>query len=50
MRAEVPCKVADAAVYGIDVQVPGMVYGSILRSPIEGAGPGADRRRRGTAS
>src|SRR6266545_1023018 len=39
MRVELPQKVNGTAQYSIDVQVPGMLYGAILRSPIEGAGP-----------
>jgi isoquinoline 1-oxidoreductase beta subunit len=39
MRVELPGKVNGTAQYAIDVQVPGMLYGAILRSPVEGAGP-----------
>jgi isoquinoline 1-oxidoreductase beta subunit len=39
MRVELPQKVNGSAQYSIDVQVPGMLYGAILRSPVEGAGP-----------
>jgi isoquinoline 1-oxidoreductase subunit beta len=39
MRIELPGKVNGSAQYAIDVQVPGMLYGAILRAPIEGAGP-----------
>src|SRR5258708_5244707 len=39
MRVELPNKVNGTAQYAIDVQVPGMLYGAILRSPVEGAGP-----------
>ena len=39
MRVELPSKVNGTAQYSIDVQVPGMLYGAILRSPVEGAGP-----------
>ena len=39
MRAELPNKVNGSAKYAIDVQVPGMIYGVILRSPVEGGGP-----------
>jgi isoquinoline 1-oxidoreductase beta subunit len=35
----VPLKVNGSAKYGIDVQVPGMVYASVLQSPMEGAKP-----------
>jgi isoquinoline 1-oxidoreductase beta subunit len=36
-RVDVPDKVRGAPVYSIDVQQPGMVYGAILREPVEGA-------------
>jgi isoquinoline 1-oxidoreductase subunit beta len=39
MRVELPSKVNGTAQYAIDVQVPGMLYGAILRAPVEGAGP-----------
>src|SRR3982075_4586454 len=39
MRIELPQKVNGTAQYSIDVQVPGMLYGAILRSPVEGAAP-----------
>lgn len=39
-RIDVPGKVNGTAQYSIDVQVPGMIYGAILREPIEGAAPG----------
>jgi isoquinoline 1-oxidoreductase subunit beta len=39
MRAELPRKVNGSAQYSIDVQVPGMLYGAVLRSPVEGAAP-----------
>jgi len=38
-RVDVASKVNGSAQYSIDVQVPGMVYGAILREPIEGAAP-----------
>jgi len=38
-RIDVPGKVNGTAQYSIDVQVPGMIYGAILREPIEGAAP-----------
>ena len=43
MRVELPQKVNGTAQYAIDVQVPGMLYGAILRAPVEGAGAGQDR-------
>jgi len=36
-RVDVPSKVNGTAKYGIDVQVPGMVYATILQSPMDGA-------------
>jgi isoquinoline 1-oxidoreductase beta subunit len=39
MRVELPQKVNGSAQYAIDVQVPGMLYGAILRAPVEGAAP-----------
>jgi isoquinoline 1-oxidoreductase beta subunit len=39
MRVELPSKVTGSAIYSIDVQTPGMVYGAVLRSPVEGATP-----------
>ena len=39
MRAELPHKVDGSAQYSIDVQVPGMLYGAVLRAPVEGAAP-----------
>ena len=36
-RVDVPSKVNGTARFGIDVQVPGMVYASVLESPMEGA-------------
>jgi isoquinoline 1-oxidoreductase beta subunit len=39
MRIELPHKVDGSARYSIDVQVPNMLYGSVLRAPIEGAIP-----------
>jgi isoquinoline 1-oxidoreductase beta subunit len=40
MRIELPQKVNGTAQYSIDVQVPSMLYGTILRSPVEGGAPG----------
>jgi isoquinoline 1-oxidoreductase beta subunit len=39
VRIELPQKVNGTAQYAIDVQVPGMLYGAILRAPVEGAMP-----------
>lgn len=36
-RVDVPSKTNGTARYGIDVQVPGMVYASVLEAPMEGA-------------
>ncbi len=41
MRVELPGKVNGTARYSIDVQVPGMLYGAIVRSPVEDSGPAA---------
>jgi isoquinoline 1-oxidoreductase beta subunit len=38
-RIELPTKVNGSATYSIDVQVPGMIYGAVLRAPVEGAAP-----------
>ncbi|HXZ22659.1 MAG TPA: molybdopterin cofactor-binding domain-containing protein [Pseudolabrys sp.] len=38
-RSDVPLKVNGSAIYGIDVQIPGMIYASVLQSPMEGAKP-----------
>jgi isoquinoline 1-oxidoreductase beta subunit len=38
-RIELPSKVNGTAQYGIDIQVPGMVYGTVLRAPVEGSVP-----------
>ena len=39
MRVELPQKVNGIAQYSIDVQVPGMLYGAVVRSPVEGGAP-----------
>jgi isoquinoline 1-oxidoreductase beta subunit len=36
-RVDVPSKVDGSAKYGIDVRLPGMVYASVLESPMDGA-------------
>lgn len=38
-RVDLPSKVDGSAQYSIDVQVPGMLYGAVLRAPIEGSVP-----------
>jgi isoquinoline 1-oxidoreductase beta subunit len=38
-RVDVPGKTNGTAIYGMDVQVPGMLYGAILRAPVEGERP-----------
>jgi isoquinoline 1-oxidoreductase beta subunit len=38
-RIEVPDKVSGRAQYGIDVRQPGMLYGAILRAPVNGEAP-----------
>jgi len=38
-RVELPSKVNGSAEYAIDVQVPDMIYGAVLRAPVEGAAP-----------
>jgi isoquinoline 1-oxidoreductase beta subunit len=39
MRVELPGKVNGGVKYGIDIQVPGMLYATVLRAPVEGAAP-----------
>ncbi len=39
MRIELPGKVNGRARYSIDVQVPNMLYGTVLRAPVEGSVP-----------
>jgi isoquinoline 1-oxidoreductase subunit beta len=39
MRIELPGKVNGGAQYAIDVQLPGMLYGAVLRAPVEDAAP-----------
>jgi isoquinoline 1-oxidoreductase subunit beta len=38
-RVDVPLKVTGGARYGMDVQVPGMVYAAVLQSPYAGGAP-----------
>ena len=39
MRVELPNKVNGSAIYAIDIEVPGMIYGAVVRSPVEGGTP-----------
>ncbi len=39
MRIEVPEKVNGRAQFAIDVHLPGMLYGAVVRAPVEGAAP-----------
>ena len=39
MRVELPGKVNGSLKYAADVQVPGMLYGTVLRAPVDGAAP-----------
>ena len=39
MRVDMPGKVNGSVHYSIDVEVPGLLYGAVLRAPVEGAGP-----------
>jgi isoquinoline 1-oxidoreductase subunit beta len=39
MRVELPAKVNGTALYSIDLQVPNMLYGTVLRAPVEGSVP-----------
>jgi isoquinoline 1-oxidoreductase beta subunit len=39
LRVELPSKVNGSAKYAIDVHVPDMLYGAVLRAPVEGATP-----------
>ncbi|MCO6490263.1 MAG: xanthine dehydrogenase family protein molybdopterin-binding subunit [Phaeodactylibacter sp.] len=38
-RFDIPAKVDGSALFSMDVQVPGMVYGAISRSPVHGSKP-----------
>ena len=38
-RVELPTKVNGSAKYAIDLQVPGMIYGAVVHSPVEGGAP-----------
>jgi isoquinoline 1-oxidoreductase beta subunit len=35
-RIDIPSKVAGTAVFGMDVQLPGMLYGAVRRPPVQG--------------
>ena len=39
MRVDMPGKVNGSAKYSIDVELPGMLYGAVLRAPVDGAAP-----------
>ncbi len=39
MRFDIPAKVDGKAIFSIDVQLPGMLYGVIARSPVNGSQP-----------
>jgi isoquinoline 1-oxidoreductase beta subunit len=39
MRVELPGKINGSIKYAIDMQVPGMLYGAVLRAPVDGAAP-----------
>lgn len=38
-RRDIPAKVTGTAQFAMDVQVPGMLYGTIMRSPVHGSAP-----------
>jgi isoquinoline 1-oxidoreductase beta subunit len=38
-RYDIPSKINGSATYGMDIQLPGMLYGFINRSPVHGAKP-----------
>lgn len=40
-RVDVPDKVTGKAIYGIDVRLPGMLYATVLRAPVQGEKPEA---------
>jgi isoquinoline 1-oxidoreductase subunit beta len=39
MRVELPGKVNGGVTYSIDLQIPGMIYGAVVKSPVEGGSP-----------
>lgn len=41
LRVDLPPKVNGSAEYSIDVQLPGMLYGAVARTPVEGGTPAA---------
>src|SRR5262249_32019095 len=49
-RVDLPSKVDGSAQYSIDVQVPGMLYGAVLRAPIEGSVPANVDRQAATGA
>lgn len=38
-RVDIPGKVDGSAIFGLDVRLPGMLYGAILRAPVGGEAP-----------
>ena len=38
-RVDVPSKVDGTALYGMDMQLPGMLFAAVLRAPVLGSGP-----------
>jgi isoquinoline 1-oxidoreductase subunit beta len=47
-RVDLPSKVDGSAQYSIDVQVPDMLYGAVLRAPVEGSVPAQVDRQAAT--
>jgi isoquinoline 1-oxidoreductase beta subunit len=43
-RIDVPDKASGKPLYAIDVQVPGMLYGTLARAPVRGSGPSSFNR------
>lgn len=39
LRVDIPAKLNGSAQYAIDVQLPGMLYGAVVRTPVEGGTP-----------
>ena len=44
MRRDVPAKSNGSEIYGMDIQVPGMAFASVLRCPVEGGWASQFRR------